>query len=80
MVTLCENCEHCDMGGKETHPARWLCLQHKRLEGLGFVSTTNRGLPPYLYCRDTNGGACKLFKRKAEGQIEIKLKQKEERT
>lgn len=37
-------------------------MKHPRLEGFGFVvKGTWIDKPPYLYCRDVNGGACPLF-------------------
>jgi len=76
MVTHCENCIHCDKVGKEIHPRAWLCMKHKRLEGFGFVSTTGRGLPPYLNCYQVNGGACPLYSENDIKQRDLKLEEK----
>lgn len=69
--TYCDECEHV-LRGKNDPPWSWLCLEHPLIEGMGFVM---RGLwskqAPYLRCRDVNGGACKLFKKAAPGQMKL---------
>ena len=75
-------CAECDNVSKEYATAPeylWLCLKHPRLDGHGFVSRTIRdgNLPPYLRCKDVNGGYCYLFKPKADGQTNLQLKQEE---
>ncbi len=61
-------CETCDfyMGGR--YPARDMCQKHPRSEGFGFVRKEQwDDFPPYLFCKDVNGGQCPLFEPKREG-------------
>lgn len=70
--TLCSECDHVHTAGKNDGPWKWMCIKHPRLAGYGFVTGgTWENFPPYLFCRDTNGGACPLFKRKRDGQMEM---------
>lgn len=70
--TYCKDCAHAFMERKNDPPWRWMCIKHKRLEGFGFVTdTTWDDMPPYLYCKDVNGGACPLFEQAAPGQIRL---------
>lgn len=66
--TICHDCDNVYPDSRKSAPWRWLCVKHPRMEGFGFV--TNEAwdnMPPYLYCRDLNGGACPLFvKRKPQ--------------
>jgi len=61
-MTICAECDFCIPNGA---PWRWECAKHPRLEGYGFV-TRDRwdDMPPHLYCKDVNGGACPLFQPK----------------
>lgn len=73
-------CEECDWVLKEYATAAeylWLCMKHPRMDGHGFVSKTIRdgNLPPYLRCKDVNGGYCYLFKPKATTQTNLPLKE-----
>ena len=59
--TYCADCEFAS-GKDKLPPWRWMCLQHKRAEGYGFVTkTTWDDAPPYLFAKDVNGGHCPLF-------------------
>jgi hypothetical protein len=61
-ITYCADCANCIRSSKTEPAYRWLCLMHPRLEGFGFVTKTNwDNAPPYLFCRDVNGGRCVLF-------------------
>lgn len=61
-VTYCDDCKHVYKANKSDSPSRWMCVHHKRLEGFGFVTrTTWDNAPPYLFCKDVNGGLCPLF-------------------
>lgn len=63
MITLCENCAHVEPVSKRGHPAGWLCTQHRRLDGHGFVSHSYwADKEPLLRCKDTNGGCCPLYR------------------
>ena len=63
MITICSRCANCSRVNRNDPPWRWTCLAHKRMDGFGFVTEdTWDGFPPYLYCRDVNGGACPLYK------------------
>lgn len=46
---------------------RAMCIKHPRLGGAGFVS---KGYwdrdPPFMLCRDINGGACPTFEPRTE--------------
>lgn len=60
--TYCERCRHVLRVEKSAAPWRWLCIKHRRIEGFGFVTRgTWDAFPPYLYCKDVNGGCCPLF-------------------
>jgi hypothetical protein len=52
-----------------------MCKRHPRHEGYGFV---RRGewddFPPFLFCRDVNGGGCPLFEPKRDGEDDVKGK------
>jgi hypothetical protein len=49
-----------------------MCIKHKRMEGFGFVTAGMwDDMPPYLYAKDVNGGACPLFEKAAPGQIRL---------
>lgn len=62
MTTLCSNCRHVYLANKSDQPWYWMCIKHKRADGYGFVTQdTWVSKPPYLFCRDVNGGACPLF-------------------
>lgn len=60
--TVCDDCLHVMRDGPSY---RWTCHECARKEGFGFVT---RKLwekdAPFMYCRDINGGACKMFERK----------------
>lgn len=61
-VTYCEHCANVYRVERRDPPWRWLCIRHRRVEGFGFVtSSTWDDAPPYLYCRDVNGGQCPLY-------------------
>ena len=76
---FCEECDHVFREYAAAPEYLWLCLKHPREHGHGFVSRTIRdgNLPPYLRCKDVNGGYCYLFKPKADGQTNLQLKQEE---
>jgi hypothetical protein len=62
VTTYCNRCTHVFRVYKNDPPQRWLCSRHPRLEGFGFVTeTTWDNAPPYLYCRDVNGGKCPMY-------------------
>jgi hypothetical protein len=70
--TYCHDCDNALHRGKADPPWRWLCIKHKRLDGFGFVTPTSwDGAPPYLYCKDVNGGACPLFVKATPGQMRL---------
>lgn len=61
-LTYCQDCTHVYRAEKRDPPWRWLCIKHRRVEGFGFVTTGAwDDFPPYLYCRDVNGGQCPLY-------------------
>lgn len=63
--TVCSECRNCDNSSK--HPAYWLCTKHKRAEGFGFVTVEYwDNAPPFLYCKNVNGGFCPLFERRED--------------
>lgn len=58
-------CEACENRLPAKHPARDMCLKHPRHEGYGFVRKGKwDDFPPFLFCRDVNGGGCPLFEPK----------------
>lgn len=71
-ITFCSLCEHVEAGSRKQNPHSWLCTQCPRLEGMGFVSpdwwAKNE---PFMRCNGVNGGACKLFKPRRDGQMEM---------
>ena len=74
MPTFCNDCGNCMKENKSDPPWRWLCVKHPRLEGYGFVlQGTWINAPPYLHCKDVNGGACPLFERYVPGQMTMKI-------
>jgi hypothetical protein len=65
--TYCDTCDHVDPQSRKMAPHRWLCLRHRRLEGMGFVAQGQWvGAEPYLRCRDVNGGWCELYEPRRE--------------
>lgn len=61
-VTFCALCEWVDPQSRKQAPHRWLCVRHKRIEGMGFVVPGQWvNAEPYLRCRDVNGGICQLY-------------------
>lgn len=64
-ITLCKYCDHPESDSTKGNSRYWLCTQHPRIFDGGFVTDDKWDKhPPYLYCRDTNGGACPLYKPK----------------
>ena len=62
MATHCAECDYVHAGSRKEQPWRWMCVKHKRLGGYGFViGEAWETAPPYLHCKDVNGGACPLF-------------------
>lgn len=76
MPTYCSECDHCMKDHKSAPEYTWTCLRFPRLES-GFLSPTVRdsNLPPYMHCKNINGGACPLFKPKATSQTNLPLKE-----
>lgn len=71
-LTLCKECNNLYVASKNDQPGRWMCIKHKRLPVFGFVTHEAwENFPPYLFCRDVNGGACPLFRPKRDGQMEM---------
>lgn len=65
--TFCKDCDHVMQQSERLAPWRWLCIKHPRKEGFGFVTPDAwDAMPPYLYCKDVNGGACPLFEQRKE--------------
>lgn len=65
--TFCHDCDHLTKESDKAPPFKWMCLKHPRLDGFGFVTRgTWDNFPPYLYCKDVNGGACPLFEPRKE--------------
>jgi hypothetical protein len=61
--TVCIRCQHVVEYTRRMPPYRWLCEKHRRGgDGFGFVTDTDwDDKPPYLFCKDVNGGFCPLF-------------------
>lgn len=61
--TLCAACDHVEPTSRRQPTRWWLCMRHHRLPGFnGFVTGVMwEKDPPFLWCRDVNGGACPLF-------------------
>ena len=59
--TLCSNCRHVRLTFKNDSPWRWVCHKHPRLAGWGWVTDRMLNLPPFLFCKDVNGGACPIY-------------------
>lgn len=70
-VTLCEACDH--VLDRKPPPYAWLCLAHPKLPAFdGFiVSATHEKTEPYLKCGTVNGGLCKLWTPKRDGQMQL---------
>ena len=61
-LTYCENCDNVEADSRKRSSWQWLCLQHPRLSGFGYLTKTHWDQdPPLLYCRSVNAGACPLF-------------------
>lgn len=70
-MTYCEDCDHVWPESRKRQGYYWLCMEHKNLQGMGYVSKTEWVKEePYLRCKDVNGGACKLFKALRNGQAD----------
>jgi len=52
--------------GAEFNAWNALCMKHPRIAKTDFVAESYLDGPPYLKCRDVNGGACPLFEPKKE--------------
>lgn len=71
MTTFCEDCDNVHAESRKQHPSRWLCSQFPRLEGQGFVTRTGwADQEPFMRCVNINGGVCKLFRKRRDGQQE----------
>lgn len=69
--TYCSECDNV-IREKNAPPYRWMCAKHQRHEGFGFVTpTTWDNAPPYLFCKDTNGGRCPLYVKATPGQMRL---------
>lgn len=67
MITYCENCQHVEPSTRKGQPWGWLCMKHKNAFDSP-LSETIRTNPPYLRCKDVNGGLCELYEeRKYDG-------------
>jgi hypothetical protein len=61
-ITICEDCEHMHPESRKRASQWAMCMKFPRLEGMGFVSRDKWDKdPPYMRCRDINGGLCPLF-------------------
>ena len=70
--TYCADCAHRHQVGRSDAPYRWLCTKHPRLEGFGFVTKDKwDDMPPYLFCKDVNGGMCPLFEKDPGKQMKL---------
>jgi hypothetical protein len=70
--TACQDCDGVVTATRTHSPHRWMCIHFPRLEGLDPVApTVGVVLQPYMYCRGINGGFCKLWTRRRDGQLEI---------
>ena len=64
MITRCEDCDNLDpQARKDRREYGALCLAHPRVvrADLVFHEITDKD-PPYMPCRNINGGACPMFK------------------
>lgn len=65
-MTICMQCKHLYKVRESDPWYRWLCMKHPRLQGLNAVTGDDTlQSPPYLFCRDVNGGACPLYEEDA---------------
>lgn len=65
--TLCENCEHMHPDSRKGPSYRAMCMKQPRLLGTGFVTAEHWDRdPPFMYCKDINGGACSMFEQRRE--------------
>lgn len=71
MTTYCDQCDHVHQDSRKRHPGQWLCIKFPRVEGQGFVAPDWWiEHEPYQRCVNINGGACPLFERRRDGQID----------
>lgn len=60
--TYCIACRHCLRSGPYDKPEHWVCAQHPKFPGFGFVTDAPPvGMPLYLKCNAVNGGLCQLY-------------------
>ncbi len=66
MTVYCADCDHVLEDTRRLEPWRWLCIKHPNIsDGFGWVTATSWDkAPPYLYCKNVNGGLCPLFEPK----------------
>ena len=70
-VTLCGACEH--VHDRKLAPYAWLCMAHPRLPAYdGFLTDRmHERQEPYLRCATVNGGLCRLYQPKRDGQLSM---------
>lgn len=65
--TICEDCEHMHPESRKRASYWAMCMKFPRLEGQGFVSKDKWDSdPPFMSCRNINGGACPLFEERKQ--------------
>ena len=77
--TFCEDCDNVHNDTRRQSPSSWLCVEFPRLEGQGFIAPKFWAeKEPFMRCVGINGGACPLFKRRRNGQLEMPVNRKVE--
>jgi len=77
MPTFCTECDNVHEESRKRVPSQWLCSKFPRLDGHGFVDPLKWSeMEPFMKCRDINGGACPVFTKRRDGQLELNTKGK----
>lgn len=77
--TYCDACDHVEPESRKRSARGWLCLKHPRLPGFNRFVTERQWDKdePFLRCVEVNGGLCKLYEPKRDGQIALLPKESE---
>lgn len=72
-ITYCDDCDHLHPATRNLHPDRWMCMQARKVESYHSPVSRNAWVDkePYMRCRGINGGHCKMFEARRDGQKEF---------
>ncbi len=70
-MTYCEDCKHMHSDSRKLPSYRAMCSKFRRLGGTGFVTKEYWDKdPPFMLCKDINGGACPIFQERKQEKTE----------